>query len=184
MARAFTWNASFFPQDTKTKVWLTTNLKRICTIFYRFLVGGARAQSRPDLSICRNTIHDNKSITPCQEHALTTGHPNPLLLISSHPSFFTVSRASGTRRRGGECSVSFQSFACTSAPGREKRQRGRRRNGEWEVWEGNEQEVQNLIILALVCLAQCHTNLSHLLRVYMGGWIKPNSGGITKGGKA
>lgn len=34
---------------------------------------------------------------------------------------------------------------------------------------GAEQKVQNLIILGLVYLAQCLTNLSHLLRVYTGG---------------
>lgn len=50
-----------------------------------------------------------------------------------------------------------------------KRQQGWRRNGKWEVWEGNEQKVQNLIILVSVCMALCHTNLFHLLRVYRGG---------------
>lgn len=51
----------------------------------------------------------------------------------------------------------------------EKKQQQWRRNGELEVWEGNEQKVRDLIILGSVCLAQCLTNLSRLLRVYMGG---------------
>lgn len=39
---------------------------------------------------------------------------------------------------------------------------------ENEVWEGDEQKVQNLITLGSVFLAQCLTNLCHLLRIYTG----------------
>ena len=140
---------------------------------------------RPDPSRCHyiNTIHDrsvlekkvwNRITVIHSHHARNTLWPQAIQILCCsfpliHPPLFTVSRVSGTRRRGEECSVLFQSFACTSVPWRERIQQGWRRNGEWEVWEGNEQKVQNLIILGLVCLARCFTNLSHLLWVYTGG---------------
>lgn len=128
--------------DKNWKVWLTTNLKRFTNILQLFAWSwrgqerGVLDQIFPDATTATIYITTNLSwkklweqnhsytFTPCQEPALTTGHPKPLLLVSCHPSiqpsfllsFFTVSRVGGTRRQGEECSVLSQSFACTSVP--------------------------------------------------------------------
>lgn len=54
-------------------------------------------------------------ITPSEDQSLTSQMFYPLF-AHTHPSSFTVSRANGTLRQGEECSVSSQSFACTSVP--------------------------------------------------------------------
>lgn len=114
------------------KVWLYTNLKR------KDVFCGCEATKQWDRSfqmppqhrhtwqhICLGTLlKQNHSITftPCRERALTIGHPNPLCCCCSLRLFHRskVSRVCGTRRRGEECSVSFQSCACTSVPWGEK----------------------------------------------------------------
>lgn len=122
------------------------------------------------------------TFTPSEEQSLTSKTFCQLFPLT-HPSSFTVSRASGTLRRGEECSVSSQSFACTSVPWSE---RARRREGEGRGGGGGmENETcgrqwiksAELDYISLVLsVACCHTNLFPSLK----GFYTRGGGGVSK----
>lgn len=137
----------------------------------------------------KKKIKKMNTLTPSEEQSLTSKMFCQLFPLT-HPSSFTVSRASGTLRRGEECSVSSQSFACTSVPWSE---RARRRGGgggmenetRGRQWIKSAELDYISLVLSVAC---CHTNLfSSLKGFYTGGvgvWVKPNSGSISRGGEA
>lgn len=141
-----------------------------------------------NLSWKKKSVEQNHSntFTPCQEHALTTGHPNPLLLISSRTIFLSLYSLQGEWNseagRGVQCVVSkFRMYfralerEKTAGMGEEWRMRGV--GAQWTksaeldyIRFGLSGSVPNKSLLSLKGLHR--------------RWIKPNSESITKGGKA
>lgn len=193
------------------KEWLNNNLKRF-TIFYKFLhgVGGERGlldQIFPDATTATIYMTTNLSWkkTPGTKSQLyihtmpgaRSDHRPPktsaaCFLSSIHLSFFTVSRVGETRRRGEECSVLSQSFACTSAPKttreREKK-KCKKAAGMEEEWKmrgvgGQWTKSAELDYISFGLYGSVPYKSLPSLKGLQGRWIKPNSEGITKGGKA
>lgn len=105
------------------------------------------------------------------------------LIHPSSPSLSTVSRVSETRRRGEECSVWFQSSACTSVPWREKTAG---LEEEWRMRDvgGQWTKSAELDYIRLGLSGSLPYKSLPSLKGLHGRWIKPNSERITKGGKA